>query len=383
VRRAGICPLVIAPLPLYAAAMTNTEILKANVPPEGSHRPPVGAVPGSLVADTNASPTRMMVIDYGPDHFDQCEITDPSHLQPFIDKQSVTWVDVTGFKNIELVRTLGEMLDIHPLCLADAVNIPQRAKTEAYPDYVFIVTHAPEVDEEFYSEQVSVLFGDHFVLTFQERPDDDLFKPLRERIKAGRGLIRRKGPAYLGYSIVDVITDTYFPVLDDIEDKLDAMEKRVLNNELEVLAEVYELRHVALDLRRSIESHRDALSTLMHIQVPFIPDEVRLYLRDCLDHALSQVNLANGLMDYVVSLRELLASEQAQRMNEVMKLLTVVSLIFMPITFIAGVYGMNFDRSKPGNMPELGMPYGYWICWAVMAIVVTVMIVMFKRKKWL
>jgi magnesium transporter len=364
--------------------MTNGEILKTALPEDESHRPPVGAAPGAMVADANAAPTRMLVIDYGPDHFEQHEIADPSHLRPHMDKQSVTWVDVTGFRNVELIRALGEMLDIHPLCLADAVNVPQRAKTEAYPDYVFVVTHAPEVeDDQFYSEQVCVLFGEHFVLTFQERPDDDLFKPLRDRIKAGRGLIRRKGTAFLGYSIVDVITDTYFPVLDGLEDKLDALEQRILKDDLAVLKQVYEVRHVALDLRRAIESHRDALSTLMHVQVPFIPDEVRLYMRDCLDHALSQVSLANGLMDYVVSLRELLSSEQAQRMNQVIKLLTIVSVIFLPITFFAGVYGMNFDTNLPGNMPELTMPYGYWIFWGCMAAIIGVMVVFFRIKKWL
>ena len=364
--------------------MSNGEILPIAVEDDDDHRPPVGAVPGSLVADTNASPTRITVIDYGPDHCDQCELNDPSELRPYMDKPSVTWVDVTGFKDIERIRALGEMLDIHPLALADAINVPQRAKTEVYPDYIFIVTHSPEVTgDEFYSEQVAVLFGSHFVLSFQEHPTEDQFKPLRDRIKASRGLVRRRGPAYLGYCIVDVITDTYFPVLDSLEDKLDALEMRILASDLEVLEEVYELRHVAQDLRRAIESHRDALSTLMNVQVPFIPDDVRLFMRDCLDHSLSQANAANGVMDYVVSLRELLASQQAQRMNEVMKVLTIMATIFMPLSFFAGVYGMNFDTTQSGNMPELGMAYGYWIYWGCMGALVVTMLIWFRRKKWI
>ncbi|MCC7508430.1 MAG: magnesium/cobalt transporter CorA [Planctomycetes bacterium] len=361
---------------------SNTEILRKSNVGDEAHRPPVGASPGTLVAAADAHDTRMMVIDFSPSHCDLSEVTDPAQLKPYIDKDSVTWIDVTGFKQIELIRTLGEMLDIHPLALADAVNIPQRAKAEAYPDYVFIVTHAPEIDGDgFYSEQTGVLFGDHFVLTFQERRDEDVFKPLRERIKASRGLVRQKGPAYLGYAIVDVITDTYFPVLDALEDRLDAMEKRILKRELHVLEELYALRHQAVDIRRAIESHRDALSTLMHIQVPYINDEVRLYLRDCLDHALSQVNTASSLMDYVVSLRELLASEQAQRLNEVMKMLTMVATIFIPLSFFAGVYGMNFDGR--GNMPELTIPYFYWLWWCAMAVVTGLMLWYFKRRGWL
>jgi magnesium transporter len=363
---------------------SETEILKKPIEEGADHRAPVGAAPGTLVGDINAHPTRVFAIDYGPSHYEHFEITDPAQLKACIDKDTVTWIDVTGFRDIELIRTLGEMLDIHPLALADAVNIPQRAKTEAYPDYVFIVTHAPEFEGGgFYSEQVSVLFGEHFVLTFQERPSEDQFKSLRERIRTSRGLIRRKGSAYLGYSIVDVITDTYFPLLDSLEKQLDAMEKRVLQHELDVLEELYALRHTALDIRRAIESHRDALSTLLHLQVPYIADEVRLFLRDCLDHALSQVAMANSLQDYVVSLRDLLASEQAQRLNEVMKVLTIVATIFIPLSFFAGVYGMNFDRTVAGNMPELGLPYGYFIWWGLMALLTGSMLWYFRKRGWM
>ncbi|MCA8912144.1 MAG: hypothetical protein KDB82_10595, partial [Planctomycetes bacterium] len=169
---------------------------------ESDRRAPIGSVPGTIVEDEDALPTRMLVVDYGPEHIEEREITDPWDLKKYIDKDSVTWVDVAGFRNITQIRQLAEMLDIHPLCLSDAINVPQRAKAEAYPDYLFIVTHAPEMEEdnECYTEQVSVLFGDHFVLTFQERPQDDLFTPLRDRIRNKRGLIRNKNSAYLGYA---------------------------------------------------------------------------------------------------------------------------------------------------------------------------------------
>lgn len=359
----------------------NTEILRRS--PEQQHIA-IGAAPGTLVVDASAAETRLLVVDYNLTQHEERELSDPAGVRAYIDRDSVTWVDVTGFKNIEWVRTIGELLNIHPLALADAVNLPQRAKAEAFPDYVTIVTHAPELEgDAFYCEQVAVIFSEHFVLTFQERPNADLFEPLRARIRAGRGLIRGKGTSYLGYAIVDVITDTYFPVLDRLENRLDAMEKRILAGDLQTLQDLYALRHQALDIRRSIESHRDALTTLLHLQVPFIQEETRLYLRDCLDHALSQVGTAQSLLDYAVSLRELVASEQAQRLNEVMKVLTMVSTIFIPLSFFAGVYGMNFDPDNPGNMPELRTPYAYLIWWGLMLLVVALMLLFFRSKGWL
>lgn len=368
----------------YAARMPNGEIIRAELPEDADHRPPVGATPGAMVGDANASPTHIALIDYDSERLEEHVITDIAGLKPFVDKPSITWVDVTGFKDIEKIRALGELLRVHPLALADTVNVPQRAKAEAYPDYVFIVTHSPGIEDgEFYSEQVAVLFGDHFVLTFRERHEDDPFKPLRERLRTSRGLVRTKGPGYLGYAIVDVITDSYFPLLDELENRLDLLEQRILDHELDVLHDLYMLRREALAVRRAIESHRDALSTLMHIQVAFINDELRLYLRDCLDHALSQTAKANSLLEYVVSLRELLSAQQSQRLNEVMKVLTLVATIFIPLGFFAGVYGMNFDADKPGNMPELGMPYAYWIWWGAMLLLTACMLLYFKRRRWI
>ncbi|MCB9895827.1 MAG: magnesium/cobalt transporter CorA [Planctomycetes bacterium] len=352
---------------------------------ESDRRAPVGSVPGTLVEDESAQPTRMLVVDYGPEHVEEIEIQDPYDLKKYIDKESVTWVDVAGFRNIGRIKQLAELLDIHPLALADAINVPQRAKAEAYPDYLFIVTHAPEFEDgsECYTEQVSVLFGNHFVLTFQERPKDDLFKPLRERIRSKRGLIRGKPSSYLGYAIIDRITDEYFPILDEYEDRLDALEKRILASDDDAVADLYAVKHDVFDLRRSIDTHRDSLNTLLHLNVPYLTDEVKLFLRDCHDHATSQSQLCQSLQDYAVSLRELLTAEQAQRMNEVMKVLTIMATIFMPLSFFAGVYGMNFDTTKPGNMPELGMAYGYWIYWGCMAAVVIAMLFWFRRRKWI
>jgi magnesium transporter len=364
--------------------MSNGEIVRADLPADADRRPPVGAAPGTLVSDANALPTRIVLTDYDRELLHELTVTQLSELKPFIDKPSVTWLDVTGFRDVEMLRGLGDMLKVHPLALADAIHVPQRAKAEAYPEYVFIVTHAPvNQGSEFATEQVALLFGEHFVLTFREREDSDPFLPLRERIRAARGLVRGKGPGYLGYAVVDVITDTYFPVLDDLENRLNELEQRILDQKLDDLSELYMLRREALSVRRAIESHRDALSTLMHIQAPYINDELRLYLRDCLDHALSQSAKANSLLEYVVSLRELLSTQQTQRLNEIMKVLTLVATIFIPLGFFAGIYGMNFDPELPGNMPELNTPYAYWIWWGTMIVLVTGMLWYFKRRRWI
>jgi magnesium transporter len=347
---------------------------------DSDRRPPVGAVPGTLVEDPDAHPTRLLLMDFGPHHLDEREITGASELQAYVDKPTVTWLDVAGFRDTTRLQELAALLNIHRLALADAINVPQRAKAEPYQHYAFIVTHAPCFEDgELVTEQVSVLFGKHFVLTFQERPQDDLFNPLRERIRQQRGLVRGKGAAYLSYAIIDVITDHYFEALDE---RLDKLERRILKGDTNVIQDLYAEKHKVMDLRRAIETHRDSLSTLMNIQEREDPED-KLFLRDCLDHAISQSQMASALQDYTTSLRELMTAQQTQRMNEVMKVLTLVATIFIPLSFFAGVYGMNFDREQPGNMPELGVPYGYVIWWVVMILGVTAMLVYFRRRRWL
>jgi magnesium transporter len=353
---------------------------------ESDRRPSVGAVPGTLVVDEDAHPTQIRLLDFGPEYVEEHDVSDLDQLDAFIQKDSVTWIDVSGFRELGTLEKLSEKLGLHRLVLADAVNIPQRSKTELYPEYLLFITQAPyldEEDEEIDTEQVSIVVGTNFVLSFQELPLDDTFQPVRDRIRNKRGLVRTKGPGYLGYALVAVITDEMFPLLDDLEDSLEVMEQRILDDEMDVLEELYTLKHQAMDLRRAIEMHRDAVSSLQRVGPHYIPHDVQPFLRDVHDQCVSQVGTAQSLQDFAVSLRELLSSAQANRMNDVMKLLTVVATIFIPLSFFAGVYGMNFDTSQPGNMPELGMPYGYWIFWGCMAAVVLSMLWYFRHRKWL
>lgn len=347
-------------------------------------RPAVGAVPGTLVADAESQPTHIHITDYSSSQIEEKRDASPDDVRSYIERDSVTWVDVQGFKNTEGLKLIAQALNLHPLMLADAINVPQRAKSEQYPEYLFIILHAPKSCEDaFLSEQVSLVFNDKFVLSFQEQDELDSFSIVRERIRHSRGIVRARGTAYLAYALLDLVTDNYFPLLDKLEQRLTVMERRLLRGNLELLEELYELRHLCLDVDRAIRANRDALGSLLHQSAEFITPEVRTYLRDCHDHALRQEQQAHSLYDFAMSLRELHAASQTARMNEIIKVLTMVSTIFIPLSFFAGVYGMNFSPDVAGNMPELRTPGAYWVWWGLMLLLVGGMLMFFRGRGWL
>lgn len=345
-------------------------------------RPAVGAPPGTLVSDSESQPTQIHITDYTPAQVAEKKDASAADIPAYIERESVTWIDVQGFRDVDTLREIAEKLKLHPLMLADAINVPQRAKAEQYPEYLFIILHAPKsCDEVFMSEQVSVVFNDKFVLSFQEQDDLDSFRHVRERIRLNRGIVRSRGTAYLAYGLLDVVTDNYFPLLDKLEVRLHALEKRLLRGHLELLEELYDLRHLCVDVEHAIRGNRDALGSLLHLPAEFISKDVRTYLRDCHDHALGQEQQAHSLYDFCMSLRELHASAQTARMNEIIKVLTMVSAIFIPLSFFAGVYGMNFSPDA-GNMPELHARGAYWIWWGAMLVMVAGMLAFFRRRGW-
>ncbi|MCC6465176.1 MAG: magnesium/cobalt transporter CorA [Planctomycetes bacterium] len=347
-------------------------------------RPQVGDEPGAVAQDAAGAPTHLRVMDFSPTQVEERQDVQPEGLPDYLQRQSVTWVDIEGFKAVEQIKRVGELLRLHPLMLADALNVPQRAKTEQYPEYMFVILHSPKsCEQELATEQVSVVFNDKFVLSFQEQDDLDSFAPVRERIRHNRGIVRNRGTAYLAYCLLDVVTDHFFPLLEKLETRLEAMEQRILKGELDVLAELYNLRHLCMDADRVIRANRDALSSLLNHSSEAIPADVRTYIRDVADHAMRQDQTAQALSDFAHSLRELHASAQATRMNEIIKVLTMVSTVFIPLSFFAGVYGMNFHTDQSGNMPELGMPYGYFIWWGCMVLLVLAMVGFFRAKGWL
>lgn len=351
----------------------------------GNKRTSPGESPGTLVADPESKKPVVRVMAFGPEGLDEFVLETMDTLADVVGKSAVTWVDVDGLGDAKVVEGIGKQLGLHPLALEDAINLNQRPKVEEYEDNLFIVLRMVRLEERVETEQLSLFLGKNFVVTFQgERPGDCL-DPVRQRIRAGRGRIRLSGTAYVAYALVDAVIDNYFPLLDDLGESLEQLEDQLISGYVPRATErIQKAKQDLAVVRRAILPTRDVCQALTRDEGRFIDDDTQIYLRDCFDHA-SQLNeivgtyreLAGGLMD-------LYLSGVSNRTNEVMKFLTLVSTIFMPLTFIVGVYGMNFDVTRsPWNMPELEHPYGYPAVMTVMAAIAIGLIFFFKRKGWL
>lgn len=343
-----------------------------------------GTPPGALTHDPSAPRARVEVISYGPDEVAELEVVDLAALRALRGARPVLWVNVNGIGDVETLTTLGELFGLHPLALEDVVHVPQRPKVESYEDVLFVVLQMTTALTAPSAEQVSIFIGDGFVVTFQERIGDCL-GAVRERIRRGGGRIRRAGADYLGYALVDAIVDQYFPVLDGFVDRMEVLEDEVVAARTpHVHHALYELRQEGRALRRAIWPLRDALGILAREPHPRIHPDTRIYFRDCHDHAFQLIELVESTRDTANGLMELHLSISSQRMNEVMKVLTIIATIFIPLSFVAGVYGMNFDTEVSGwNMPELHWAFGYPLALGLMALVAGGMLVYFRRKGWL
>lgn len=343
--------------------------------------PPVGARPGTLVIPEGAPPPRLHVFDYGPGHCQTTEIATVEEVRPFLASPSVTWVDVQGLGDEAMLREIGELFGIHSLALEDAVNVPQRPKYEAYEQHQLFITRmgwvaSRELDLE--TEQVSIFLGDGFVLTLQER-HGDLFDPVRERIRAGKGPIRRSGPDYLAYALIDTVIDGYYPILEQMGEYLEDLEEAIFTRARRAdLRRVYHVKRQLLALRRAVWPQREAVNALIRDENPLVSQQVRIYLRDCYDHAVQVIDVTETFRELASNLMDMYLSAVSQRTNDVMKVLTIMASIFIPLTFLAGIYGMNFER-----MPELDTPWAYPALLAVMAVIALLMLVYFWRRGWL
>lgn len=344
-------------------------------------RPPVGASPGTLVIPKESPRPVIKLIDYGPADLVERTITDPRDLPGYLDASTVTWVDVEGLGDEKLIREIGKVFGLHPLALEDAVNLPQRPKTESYDNFQLIITrlarfNPKDVDVE--TEQVAIFLGDHFVLTLQEKCGD-VFDPVRARIRSGVGPIRKSGPDYLMYSLLDTVVDGYYPVLEDLGEALDDIEQQILTDPLpDHLRSIYNGRRQLLELRRAIWPQREAINSLIRDENPLISANVRVYLRDIYDHTVQVIDVTETYRELATNLMDIYLSAVGQRTNEVMKVLTVVSSIFIPLTFVAGVYGMNFHF-----MPELAQRWGYPICIAAMVTIAAGELLFFWKRGYL
>jgi magnesium transporter len=346
-----------------------------------------GSMPGTLKIPKNAPPTEIVLIDYSEAERTRVQLEQPEDSIAYLDTASVSWVDVLGLGSEEILRRLGKVFKLHPLVLEDIVNVPQRPKVEDYENQLVIISQMVLVKENgtgFWVEQVSLVLGKHYLLTVQEEPSRDCFQPVRDRIRAGKGSIRKQGPDYLAYTLIDAIIDGFFPVLEAYGERIEELEDEVVTKPTRrTIEKIYQIRRELLALRRAIWPQRDAINSIIRDGSDLISPEVRVYLRDCYDHAVQVMDMVETYRELTSGLMDIYLSSVGNRMNEIMKLLTVISSIFIPLTFIAGVYGMNFNTEKsPLNMPELNWYWGYPACLGLMAAIAIGLIFFFWRRGW-
>ena len=342
-----------------------------------------GLPPGTLihVGDKRTETVKICLIDYDETHVEERGDVKLEDCLPFKGLPTVTWLNVTGIHDVGVIKGFEAAFGIHPLVLEDIVHSGQRPKLEDHGDYIYIVLKmllnangAEGVD----AEQVSLILGPNFVISFQER-DGDVFDAIRERIKEGKGRLRKAGSDYLAYALIDAIVDNYFVVLETVGERIETIEEDVLTTvDPSTLKEIQDMKREMIMLRKSVWPLREAISNMERTESPLIGDGVRPYLRDVYDHTIQVIETVETFRDTISGTLDIYLSAVSNRMNEVMKVLTIIATIFIPLTFIAGVYGMNFKF-----MPELEWEWGYLVVWIGMIVLAGAMLWGFRRKKWL
>jgi len=342
--------------------------------------PPTGSRPGTLVVAPDDPPPRMRALRYDAEGVTECDVATPDEARALVREQSVTWIDVQGLGDEALLRALADAFGIHALALEDVVNVPQRPKIDAYARQLLLVTRMlmQRAGQRLEVEQVSLIFGPGYVVSFQERYGD-ILEPVRRRIREGIGPIRTLGSDYLAYALLDSIVDGYFPIIDNVGAELAELEARIMERtsrrDLDLLNRI---RSSLATTSRAILPQREALSRLQRGDALGFTSEVQVYLRDTYDHCAQLVDVIDSHRDLSSGLLNTYLSLIGMRTNEVMKVLTIMSSIFIPLTFLAGIYGMNFDA-----MPELHNPHSYPTLLAIMALLALGMLLFFRRKGWL
>ena len=304
--------------------------------------------------------------------------------EPYLNRETMTWVHVEGQPTEEALRKLGASFRLHALALEDVLNTGQRPKVQPFSDHLFIVMSLPTVDDDSVEvHQLSLFVGDNFVISFCDA-DFSTFEPIVHRLNVAGGRIRSMGADYLMYCLLDIVIDRAFPVLESFGLQLEELEEQILDfADQKSLAEIHQIRRELILLRRNLWPQREVVNQLLRDDSPLIHGETEVYLRDCYDHTIQVMDLLETYRDMVGSLLEIYLSSVSNRMNDVMRVLTVIATIFIPLTFIVGVYGMNFDRSTgPLSMPELGQPLGYVFVWIAMLLIAVGMGLFFRSRKW-
>jgi len=343
----------------------------------------VGLSPGTLVhaGGSKTEETRISLMTYDEAAYEERELTRVEEAFPLKDGPTVTWIDIDGLRSIPTIEALGEHFGFHSLVLEDVVTTGQRPKMEDHESYLYLVlrmVRSKDSTGEIDDEQLSLFLGPGWVISIQEKAGD-VFDPVRERIRSGKGRIRKMGAGYLAYALIDAVVDHYFVVLERLGDRVDALSERLVTEPGPAsLRELQTLRHELLFLRKWVWPLRDVISRLERCESAFFSDSTRIYLRDVYDHAIQVMDTVETYRDMVSGMLEIYLSSLSNRMNEIMKVLTIITTVFIPLSFVAGLYGMNFQY-----MPEIEWRYGYFAILGLMAVMACGMVLYFRKKRWM
>jgi len=345
------------------------------------HRPQPGAAPATLVSPIGARAGQPIItlIEFDATHFEERVIEKIEDLWHCRESPRTSWINIDGLGDVETLRKLGVFFGFHPLALEDTLNVGQRPKVEEFDDHFFIVGQMVFCREGFEMdfEQISIFLKSNVIITIQEEDEHDAFEPLRERLRAGRGFARTRSHDYLAYALLDAIQDHFFPVLEQLGEEMERMEEALLDKpRKEAAMQLHALKRVLIKLRRFAWPQREVFATLLRDE-RLIKEETKLFMRDGYDHAIQIMDMVESYRDVAAGLMDFYLSSLGHRTNEIMRVLTVISAIFIPLTFIAGVYGMNFE-----NMPELKWHWGYFGVVGLMLATGGGMLIYFKRKNW-
>lgn len=342
-----------------------------------------GLPPGTpvYVGERKDEKVKISILDYDQEHLEEKELEQVEECFSLKDTPTVTWINIDGIHQVDIIEKIGRHFGLHPLIQEDIANTEQRPKIEDFGSYIYIVLkmiYHDESDGEIKIEQVSLILGENVVISFQERKGD-IFNHVRERIRRGKGRIRKMKADYLAYSLLDAVVDSYFFMLEKSGEQIEELEEKVVSESRpQNLQEIHRLKRTMIFLRRSVWPLREVINILERGESSLIQEATRIYLRDVYDHTIQVIDSVETFRDMLSGMHDTYLSSISNRMNEIMKVLTIIATIFIPLTFIAGIYGMNFKF-----MPELEWNWGYFAVWIVMVAVAVLMVVFFRRKKWL
>jgi len=342
-----------------------------------------GLSPGTIVhiGEKKIEAAKFFLINYDPGQLQEKQLAAIEESFRFKDTPPVTWINIDGLHEIDIITKIGQHFKIHPLTLEDIVHTDQRPKAEDYDDYVFIVFKMLFYDDastHITSEQVSLILGSHYLISFQEK-EGDVFNSVRERIRKAKGRIRNSGPDYLTYALIDATVDHYFFILEKVGEKLEQIEEELLENpQPQTLQSIHNLKREMIYFRKQAWPIRELLSHLMHEESQLIQESSHIFFRDIYDHTIQVIDTIESMRDVLTGMQDLYLSTVSNKMNEVMKVLTIMATIFIPLTFIAGIYGMNFKF-----MPELEWKWSYPVLWGVLVAIFVLMLFWFRRRRWL